>query len=289
MHLWQATVPFCLLAAAALPGAAATAWSFTDATVAVQVKGAGVNGGFKEKFTASKPLSKPVSLVGADTLRVTLTAQEDSSPKRPDQAFLLLKDAQTGLDISYPFSVKDNGKSRVELTQKDLPIQFLSLTGPVDAHVVIGGFGSSDAYDKSAFKLSIDRNPEEAVPTVETERYGKKPEIHHIFKESASSPPIVITLAFVAMVGAAIPALAGLWLFLGANINHLPSAFKSAPISHTVFLGSLVSFEGIFFLYYTSWNLFQILPAMAVVGAIAFVSGSRALGEVQGRRLAGLR
>lgn len=50
MHLWQATVPFCLLAAATLPGAAAAAWGFTDATVAVQSKGAGVNGGFKEKY-----------------------------------------------------------------------------------------------------------------------------------------------------------------------------------------------------------------------------------------------
>lgn len=49
MHLWQATVPFCLLAAAALPGAAAVAWGFTDATVAVQSKGAGINGGLKEQ------------------------------------------------------------------------------------------------------------------------------------------------------------------------------------------------------------------------------------------------
>lgn len=32
-----------------------------------------------------------------------------------------------------------------------------------------------------------------------------------------------------------------------------------------------------------------MLPAVAAAGAIAFVSGSRALGEVQGRRLAGLR
>jgi oligosaccharyltransferase complex subunit delta (ribophorin II) len=95
-------------------------------------------------------------------------------------------------------------------TKKDLPIQFLSLPEPVDARVVIGGFGTSDAYDSSVFRLSIDRNPELAVPTVETERYGKKPEIHHIFKDSPSNPPIVITLAFVAMVGAALPVLAGL-------------------------------------------------------------------------------
>lgn len=46
--LWQATVPFCLLATA-LPSVAASAWGFTDATVAVQPKGAGINGGFKEK------------------------------------------------------------------------------------------------------------------------------------------------------------------------------------------------------------------------------------------------
>ncbi|KAJ5280822.1 hypothetical protein N7478_006194 [Penicillium angulare] len=289
MHLWQATAPFCLLAAAALPAAAASSWGFTDATVAVQPKGAGVNGGFKETLSVSKPLSKPVSLAGADTLRVTLTTQEGSSAKRPHQAFLLLKDSETGLDISYPFTVKENGKSRVELTQKELPIQFLSVSEPIDARVVIGSFGSSDAYDSSIFPLSIERDPDHPIPTFEAARYGKLPEIHHVFKDAATSPPVIITLAFVALVGAALPVLAGLWLFLGANVSHLPTAFKTAPLPHAIFLGSLFAFEGIFFLYYTSWNLFQTLPAAAIVGAIAFVSGSRALGEVQGRRLAGLR
>jgi len=50
MHLWQAIVSFCLLASAALPTAAASSWGFTDATVAVQPKGAGINGGFKEQY-----------------------------------------------------------------------------------------------------------------------------------------------------------------------------------------------------------------------------------------------
>lgn len=49
MHLWQATASFCLLAATAVPGVAASAWGFTDATVAVQPKGAGINGGFKDQ------------------------------------------------------------------------------------------------------------------------------------------------------------------------------------------------------------------------------------------------
>ena len=64
---------------------------------------------------------------------------------------------------------------------------------------------------------------------------------------------------------------------------------KSAPLPHIAFLGSIVGLEAVFFMYYTSWNLFQTLPVAVAVGAVAVVSGSRALGEVQERRLAGLR
>lgn len=40
-------------------------------------------------------------------------------------------------------------------------------------------------------------------------RYGKLPEIHHIFKEDSKNPPIAITLAFLAITLAALPILAG--------------------------------------------------------------------------------
>ncbi|RAH51419.1 putative oligosaccharyltransferase subunit ribophorin II [Aspergillus brunneoviolaceus CBS 621.78] len=290
MQLWHSLLQLSVLASTALPTAvAASAWGFTDATVSVHTKGAGVGAGFKEAIPDNKALSKPVSLGSADTLKVTLTAQEGRSAKRAHQVFLFLQDPETGLDISYPFSVKDNGKSRIELTQKDLPVQFLSVSEPLDARVLIGSFGEADAYNGAAFKLTVARNPDEPVPTVESSRYGKLPEIHHIFKTDAQSPPLIITLVFLALVLAALPVLGGVWLVLGVNLNHLPTAFKSAPLPHAVFLGSLFAIQGIFFLYYTSWNLFQILPAVAVAGTVAFVSGSRALGEVQGRRLAGLR
>lgn len=47
--------------------------------------------------------------------------------------------------------------------------------------------------------------------------------------------------------------------------------------------------EGVFFLYYSQWKLFQVLPVIGVVGVTAFLSGTKALGEVQARRLAGQR
>lgn len=79
------------------------------------------------------------------------------------------------------------------------------------------------------------------------------------------------------------------WLYLGGNLNHLPKAFQSAPVSHGLFCSSIVGIEGIFFMYYTSWNLFKTLPVLFAMGLVAFLSGSRALSEVQERRLAGMR
>lgn len=66
-------------------------------------------------------------------------------------------------------------------------------------------------------------------------------------------------------------------------------ALRSAPLSHILFIGSVTGVEGVFYLYHTQWNLFQLLPVALAIGVLAVLSGSRALSEVQGRRLAGLR
>ena len=79
------------------------------------------------------------------------------------------------------------------------------------------------------------------------------------------------------------------WVVLGANLNHILPALNAAPIAHGWFFGSIITMEGVFVLYYTRWNLFQTLPAMALVGVFAFLSGNKALAEVQHRRLAGKR
>lgn len=64
-----------------------------------------------------KPLAKPITLGASDSLKIILTTQDGNTARRPHQAFLLLKDPSTGLDISYPFSVKENGKAKVDLVR----------------------------------------------------------------------------------------------------------------------------------------------------------------------------
>lgn len=172
---------------------------------------------------------------------------------------------------------------------------------------MLGSFGSSQGYNEQIFSLdiAIDLN----VPTPPSDkplRYGKLPEIHHIFKPDPKSPNILFSLLFTGAVLAMLPALLWLvcfptyslmreltvlpkWLYLGGNVSHVSKSLQSAPLSHTLFYCSIVGIEGILVMYYTSWNLFRTLPVLAAVGTITVLSGSRALSEVQERRLAGLR
>lgn len=161
------------------------------------------------------------------------------------------------------------------------------------------------------FDIEVTNDP--AVPQRKYEkplRYGKRDEINHIFRPDATSGPKIISVFFVLAILATVPVLLGAvcplspacvlgceqsanisaqWAFLGANLTHLTDALSAAPISHGLFFGSIVSIEGIFYLYYSSWNLFQTLPVAGAVGLVAFLSGSKALSEVQTRRIAGKR
>ncbi len=106
--------------------------------------------------------------------------------------------------------------ANVRQTQKDLPTQFLKSSNPIDASLVFASFGSSEAYKDKVFSLSVKLDPN--VPIARSEkplRYGKLPEIHHIFRADPKSPNIVITLVFTGAVLAAVPMLLG-------TVSHTP-------------------------------------------------------------------
>lgn len=76
---------------------------------------------------------------------------------------------------------------------------------------------------------------------------------------------------------------------MGGNLAHISKATSDAPVAHALFVGSIVGIEAVFFRYYAGTNLFHTLPVLGALAVVAYVSGSRALTEVQERRLAGLR
>ncbi|KAM3524573.1 hypothetical protein MY4038_007698 [Beauveria bassiana] len=265
---------------------AAAQWGFVDGSVTVAAKG---GEGITEKFTSAAKAKTEVAFGHASTLKLSLTAEEAGKAKRPHQAFLVIRETASGLEAPFPLTIKESGKGTVKLTQKDLPIQLLNSATPLEAKIVLGSFGSSKAIVASVFDINVVRDPSHVNTYEAPLRYGKRPEIHHIFRAGPKNPPKIISLVFAGAVLAAIPVLFISWLALGANLSHASKALGAAPVSHAVFYGSIVAMEGVFFLYYSTWNLFQTLPAIVIVGIVAFLSGNSALGEVQRRRLAGER
>ncbi|KAI0548866.1 Oligosaccharyltransferase subunit Ribophorin II-domain-containing protein [Xylaria curta] len=285
MRFLHSFVAPLLLAAGAAQ--AASSWGFDDATVQVNAKKAA---GTKEKFSETKPLSQPVTISNAESIKVLLVAKDGGKGKRPHQAFVVLQDELSGLEAPFPMTVKDNGKAVVDIKFADLPVQLATSTAPLKASVVLASFGSSQGLNKPAFSVSVNTDPN-ATPLIYEKplRYGKRELISHTFRADPKNPPKVISAFFALAVLATVPALFVGWLALGANVSHMQRALSDAPIAHGVFFGSLVALEGVFYLYYVNWSLFQVLPVIGIFGAATFLSGAKALGEVQGRRLAGER
>ncbi len=104
-----------LLALFACAQAATLAWSFRDATLTVQGKGEGVSSGYKSDLKPKKPLAQPVKFRNVDTLKVQFTATEDGEGKKPNQAMLLVKEQDTGLETFFTGQIRDSGRVIIAL------------------------------------------------------------------------------------------------------------------------------------------------------------------------------
>ncbi|RKF64335.1 Uncharacterized protein OnM2_019016 [Erysiphe neolycopersici] len=272
---------------------ATSSWNFDEAIISVTANERSASKAFKDKLSDHVPLANPVILTTVDTLKITLTAVEDGFAKRPHQAFLLLRDQDTGLEVAFPFTMMVNGKGKVEFTQKNFPIQLNVSSQPLRATLLLASFGSSRAFSNHVFNLDVKLDSQAITATnsryEKPLRYGKREEIHHIFKPDPRSGPIIISVIFAIAVTGSLLVLFSSWIYLEANLSHLPRAVRAAPIAHTLFYGSILAMEFILFLYYYNWTLFQVLPVTGIISLITILSGSKALSEVQSRRLAGER
>jgi len=288
---------FVLLAYLSLALTATAQWTFSSGRAIVAVKG-DVEGKVTS-FEPNGPLASRLPLGSKDVLKLSMTLKDGNSAGRPHQAFLLIKDSYSELETFFPLNVKEStGKAKVDISHKDIPAHLID-TSELDLSIALGGFGATPGSIISVGKVTPVVDPsmkalleKQKLKDIgeDVELYQPKHEIRHIFHPEPKSPPQVITLAFLAAVMASYVGLFSAWFpILGANFKHLNKALQTAPLSHSLFFASLVSLEGLFFMYYTSWNLFQTLAGVGVAGLTAFLSGSRALREVRARRERGER
>lgn len=94
-------------------------------------------------------------------------------------------------------------------TQKEIPAPFFASSKPIHATVVIGSFGSAKGVIADAFDIEFKHEANAQLPAQSAPvRYGKQPQIHHIFREPEKYPSKVFPLFFVGLILVTLPAVA---------------------------------------------------------------------------------
>ena len=76
--------------------------------------------------------------------------------------------------------------------------------------MLIASFGSAQGYDDKVFTLAIALDPNLPIDLgTKPLRYGKLPQIEHVFKSDPGSPNILLTLIFVGGLLVTLPLLLG--------------------------------------------------------------------------------
>ncbi|KAI9254240.1 Oligosaccharyltransferase subunit Ribophorin II-domain-containing protein [Sporodiniella umbellata] len=116
----------------------------------------------------------------------------------------------------------------------------------------------------------------------EEDVFTVQPEIHHVFRAEEKMPPTYFSTTFSVIVLLPWVLLALGWTQLGYTPTKVLCNLTSLPM--VSFLGSLIAIEYLFYLYWTHLSLFQMLPYLGGLCLAAFITGQRALTQVQERR-----
>ncbi|CAG8556987.1 402_t:CDS:2, partial [Racocetra fulgida] len=199
---------------------------------------------------------KPIQLTTGDDFKMIFIINDKQTQKgvQPHQAFLTLTSEKSGNQIPIIVRVRENGKSK---DMKSAPNELLSSPGNYSLDLIIGTFSHNDPLKYHIGTLDVD------VPVISSEPstvvYGPKPEINHIFRPDEKLPPI--------------------WL----------SYTPGSTLMSLLFLSSILAIEVLFYNYWTHLNIFQTLSWLTGLSIVAFITGQKALSDVQKWRLLGLR
>lgn len=271
------------------------------------------------RFDSSSLISDEIVLSNDSNLELTLETLLGASGSRAHQTVALISSPKLATEVSFPLTVRPNGRAKVVIPYKKLPEAFLDtqLAGPLSLKLVVADFssentetkhvkdeedGDEDEEEEETVKRTVSTPSTPLLKTVadniklsSTVKYqpsssplSSLPEIHHIFRPKEHTIKPFIAFSFISVVAFLSFSLVNAWaIFAGANLSQASTAFANAPIAYSSLLVSIAAIEFTFYQYYLKASIFETLFKLAGLVPIAVYSGSRALREVKGRRLQG--
>src|SRR5690606_27215026 len=73
------------------------------------------------RLSQKAALTDALVLDTTDTIKIALTTKEDGKAKRPHQAFVIIREEDTGLEAPFAFNLRGNGKGSIEIVCSQPP------------------------------------------------------------------------------------------------------------------------------------------------------------------------
>ncbi|KAJ3089162.1 proteasome regulatory particle base subunit [Quaeritorhiza haematococci] len=240
------------------------------------------------KVKASEVINQPSTLTSVpsanvqDTVSISLSTVDakTKAPVNVRQVFLGVRYKQLEPTFVFQRDAGKDGKYALELDIKSQAFQDALKGQPGNYSMTIYAAGpdvaTPVAYQLGTAAFVFPENLDAGRVASEDPTYSKMPEIHHVFRDAEKMPPSWLSLIFSGLVLAPWLLLLGLWASNGANISNL-FASSSLLVFGSAFSACLVAVIGLFYLYWTRLNLFQLLGYGSVLSVVTSIIGRQAL------------
>ncbi|CCE85682.1 Piso0_005303 [Millerozyma farinosa CBS 7064] len=201
---------------------------------------------------------------------------KDDFTKAPNQLVVTVSDGK-GLVVPYfpKFSI-DNKEVKLTIPLKNIPAN-LKAQEKVHVSLVIGEPSSNVQLTKLLAELRP--SGELTANYKRIERFGTKPEIHHVFGEDPKTVNPIVPIVFSAVGVFTLLILLISWkVTIGSDLLGLTSHIvKSNPLANVGFLLSLAGYEYVFIQYYLNASIFKTLLHGLILAIPSIYFGSRVL------------
>lgn len=201
---------------------------------------------------------------------------KDDFKKSPNQLVVTISDGK-GLVVPYfpRFSI-DNKEVKLTIPLKNIPEK---LKAQEKVYVTFVAGDQSNNVQLSKLLAELRPSGELTASYKRVERFGTKPEIHHVFGEDPKTVNPIVPIVFSAVGAFALLILLVSWkITIGSDMLGLASHIvKSNPLANVGFLLSLAGYEYVFIQYYLNTSIFKTLLHGFILAVPSIYFGSRVL------------
>lgn len=225
-------------------------------------------------------LKSVLSAEKTDQISISFTLKGDGKLFTASAPMLVLEHSEMKIPSTLVFEQSSKGSYKIDLNLASTNTQELlkGMPGIWSATVQVGSYNALNVitYPLGSLELKVDSKPDFFTQYNQEENFKQHPEITHVMRPDPKMPNVFISQIFALVTVAPWLLLLGLWGSLGVNINNL-FASSSSLIFGSGFIASLAAWVVLFYLYWTKFNLFELLGYGSVLSLITFIVGRQAL------------